>query len=341
MKLSFVVPVFNDRPYLEACVASLLVQGLEPGSYEIVLVDDGSTDGSGALCDALSGKHAGIRVIHQENKGVSEARNVGIGAAVGAYICLVDADDEMIPGGLAPLLLYCERGYDLVRYWCEMRQPGKNRNPDRGDGSVCFEGTGREYMRSEGLETICCNYLYRKSFLTEHGITFLAGLTSAEDFAFMFDVLLAEPKMIEVAVRIYVYNVNPKTVSTDRSAGASRQWVKNLLFVRSKVIADIIRCRESDPLFYRRSLVSLDEQLTSILSRILSSRYSLGEYKALIAEAKEQNLIFFTRPSGTKAMVRRLGARAILAFPRLYPFASLLYRKVFINILYPIIDKGA
>lgn len=341
MVISFVVPVYNDRPYLEACVASLLGQGLEPGSYEIVLVDDGSTDGSGAMCDALSGRHAGIRVIHQENKGVSEARNVGICAAVGAYICLVDADDEMIPGGLAPLLPYCERGYDLVRYWCEMRQPGKNRNPDRGDGSVCFEGTGREYMRSEGLETICCNYLYRKSFLTEHGITFLAGLTSAEDIAFMFDVLLAEPKMVEVAARIYVHKVNPGTVSTDRSAGASRQWVKNLLFVRAGVVADIVRCRESDPLLYQRCQVSLDEQLMTILSRILSSRYSLGEYEALIAEAKEQNLFFFTRPSGLKAMVRRLGARSIMAFPRVYPFASLLYRKIFIDMLYPLIDKGA
>ena len=341
MKLSFVVPVFNAGPYLEACVASLLVQGLEPGSYEIVLVDDGSTDGSGALCDALSGKHAGIRVIHQENKGVSEARNVGIGAAVGAYICLVDADDEMIPGGLAPLLPYCERGYDLVRYWCEMRQPGKKRNADRGDGSVCFEGTGREYMRRDGLETICWNYLYRKSFLVENDITFIPGLASAEDFAFMYKVLLAEPKMVEVAARIYVHKVNPGTVSTDRSAGASRQWVKNLLFVRAGVVADIVRCRESDPLLYQRCLVSLDEQLMAILSRILSSRYTLREYEAQIAEAKKQNVCFFTRPSGVKAGVRRLGARTILAVPRLYPCASLLYRKIFIDMLYPLIDKGA
>lgn len=89
--LSVVVPVYNVKSYLETCVDSLLRQTL--ADIEIVLVDDGSTDGSGALCDELATRDARIRVVHKENGGLSSARNAGIRAARSDYIGLVDSDD--------------------------------------------------------------------------------------------------------------------------------------------------------------------------------------------------------------------------------------------------------
>lgn len=131
IKLSFIVPVYNVAPYLRKCVESLLTQDYE--DYEIILVDDGSTDESPAICDeyaASSLSAAGtspfseadhsiipIRVIHQPNAGLSAARNAGIKAATGEYICFVDSDDYWQPNVLGGLMKQVERGnLDVLRF---------------------------------------------------------------------------------------------------------------------------------------------------------------------------------------------------------------------------------
>lgn len=88
---TIVIPVFNVIEYLSQCVQSVLSQ--EFYNYEIILVDDGSTDGSGERCDELARHDNRIRVIHQENQGLSAARNTGICAAGGKYVIFLDSDD--------------------------------------------------------------------------------------------------------------------------------------------------------------------------------------------------------------------------------------------------------
>lgn len=101
IKLSFVVPIYGVEQYLRKCVDSLLHQDYD--NYEIILVDDGSPDGSPAICDEYAARYDNIRVIHRENGGLSAARNSGIELARGEYICFVDSDDyweENVLGGL-------------------------------------------------------------------------------------------------------------------------------------------------------------------------------------------------------------------------------------------------
>ncbi len=90
MRYSVVMPVFNKALYIEASVASALAQ---PLLHELIIVDDGSTDGSGELCDRIAKKDARIKVIHKANGGVSSARNVGIEHITGDYVCFLDGDD--------------------------------------------------------------------------------------------------------------------------------------------------------------------------------------------------------------------------------------------------------
>lgn len=90
-KVSVVVPIFNIFPYLEDCINSILEQTYD--NIEIVLVDDGSTDDSGRLCEEYSEKYENIIVVHQVNAGLGMARNTGIRNAKGDYICFVDGDD--------------------------------------------------------------------------------------------------------------------------------------------------------------------------------------------------------------------------------------------------------
>ena len=117
MKLSIVVPVYNVEAYLKKCVDSLLDQDLSPSDYEIILVDDGATDRSSVICDAYAAAHGNIRAIHQENAGLSAARNTGIAAATGQYIQFVDSDDYLEPNAIKPLLEQIEQqGLDLLRF---------------------------------------------------------------------------------------------------------------------------------------------------------------------------------------------------------------------------------
>lgn len=93
--LTVIVPVYNAEPYLETCVRSILAQTF--GDFELLLVDDGSTDGSASLCDRLAAGDSRLRAIHKPNGGVSSARNVGLDAARGQWITFVDADDTIAP----------------------------------------------------------------------------------------------------------------------------------------------------------------------------------------------------------------------------------------------------
>ena len=136
MKLSIIVPIYNVAPYLRKCVDSLLAQDIS--DYEIILVDDGSTDDSGAIADEIVKEAMGngqwaidnesnrqspiansptLRVIHQENAGLSAARNTGIAVAQGEYIMFVDSDDYLQPNVLGALMEQVEREQlDVLRF---------------------------------------------------------------------------------------------------------------------------------------------------------------------------------------------------------------------------------
>ena len=129
MKLSIIVPVYNVARYLRKCVDSLLAQDLPASDYEIILVDDGSTDGSAAICDEYASRssvhplaHSSIegpliRVIHQPNAGVGAARNAGLKVAKGEYVCFVDSDDYWEPNVLGALMAQIERdNLDVLRF---------------------------------------------------------------------------------------------------------------------------------------------------------------------------------------------------------------------------------
>lgn len=112
-KITVAVPIYNVKPYLEKCVQSVL--GQTERDFELLLIDDGSTDGSGALCDRLAGQDPRIRVIHQENRGLGGARNTGIENAQGEWILFPDSDDWLEPNVLEKALSAAEKtGADMA-----------------------------------------------------------------------------------------------------------------------------------------------------------------------------------------------------------------------------------
>lgn len=113
--VTIIVPVYNTGAYLSPCLESLIAQTHR--DLEIILVDDGSTDGSGAICDDFARRDERIKVIHQKNSGVSAARNAGLDNASGTYLTFVDADDALLPYAVETALQYLrETDADVVTY---------------------------------------------------------------------------------------------------------------------------------------------------------------------------------------------------------------------------------
>ena len=113
--VSIIVPVYNTGEYLAPCVESLIAQTYQ--NIEIILVNDGSTDGSGAVCDEFSRRDERVKVVHQKNSGVSAARNAGLERASGTFLTFVDSDDLLVPHALETALGYLqETDADMVTY---------------------------------------------------------------------------------------------------------------------------------------------------------------------------------------------------------------------------------
>ena len=122
--ISVIVPIYNTKPYLQECLDSILAQDIKV-PYEVLLIDDGSTDGGAEICDAYAAKDERVRVFHQENQGLSAARNTGIDAARGRYYAFVDSDDVVLPAYLRTLYEACEK-HDAYMALCAVEDVQEN-----------------------------------------------------------------------------------------------------------------------------------------------------------------------------------------------------------------------
>ena len=198
MKLSIIIPVFNTEPYLFRCLSSCLSQDIPETDYEIVVVNDGSTDGSLAIAERIASSHPSIRIISQENGGLSRARNAGLSAAEGEYVWFVDSDDYIARNCLETLLGKCEReDLDVLGMGMSRGMPDGSvleRRYYRNEHSrIVYDGPSA--MRAGVFKTPCAPfYIIRRSFLLENGLSFLDGLLH-EDEEFT-------PRMFYLARRI-------------------------------------------------------------------------------------------------------------------------------------------
>ncbi|MDY5578102.1 MAG: glycosyltransferase [Lachnospiraceae bacterium] len=212
IKISIIVPVYQAEKYLEKCLDSLEKQNLD--DYEIICIDDGSTDASGTIIREFAQKRDNIVYIHQENKGVSAARNQGLKAARGKYIMFVDADDYIQENVLKYLFKKCEKNnVDILAFggsldlpfqapeWMRMAFYTKNK---------VYSSFAPEILYFEcGAQPSITNKIFYRECL--QGIFFNENIHIAEDLTFLF---LAYPKASNIVFSsksIYRYRMNPKS----------------------------------------------------------------------------------------------------------------------------------
>lgn len=212
MSYSFIIPVYNCKNYLPTCVES--IRAVDTQDYEILLIDDGSTDGSGDVCDALAKKYPEVRVIHQSNGGASAARNRGIREAQGEKILFLDADDAVDAQTLAAVLAdsRCDEAdltifgltFDYYRSGlCYRRDPLYFKQ----DGILERNTWCREFTQlfvDNSLSPIW-NKVFKRSILLEHQLELNTDMFLYEDLEFVLRYMQHCDRIWNVPQAIYHY----------------------------------------------------------------------------------------------------------------------------------------
>ena len=220
MKLSIVVPTYNVEDYLANCLESLLRQDLKPSEYEILVVNDGSTDRSGEIGDSYAERYSNIRVIHQTNAGLSGARNTGLSHATGDYIYFIDSDDYITDNTLGFIIklmdshqldvlgLGVKETEHLDEYTCENFESVAHSTVRIVDG-ISFIAD-YNYMNNAWW------YVIRRDFLIASELTFPLG-RFVEDANFTAGLLLAAKKAAYLPLDFYRYVVRPTSIMRKKS----------------------------------------------------------------------------------------------------------------------------
>lgn len=180
-KVSVVIPVYNAVDHLDECLGSILDQTLGRDLLEVVAVDDGSTDGSGAALDRWAAEHPQVTVVHQPNSGAPGGpRNRAIALARGEFLFFADPDDHLGPDALRRMVDAAERdGSDVVL--------GRIRGVGRSAARIPFETgvTTGDVRTTRAVWSLTAHKLYRRSLVAEHGLRFAEGVRLAEEQAFV------------------------------------------------------------------------------------------------------------------------------------------------------------
>ena len=281
MKISFIIPVYNCGRYLNKFICEIEAVGLH--NYEIILVDDGSTDDSGNICDEIAKENEKICCIHQKNQGVSSARNHGLQAASGDYVSFFDADDDIEPKKLYELLRRIEKErtvIDIAFFGMTFDYYYKGKMYRRDEMMPPLQGIREEKEWRQRLENLfysnslssACNKVFRRKFLIEHKLYLSEDMFIYEDLEYSLrcmtfcNNILFEPEVI------YYYR------QSEDEGNAGRR------LIRMEHISDLVIRIEKAV----NELKTRSEEETQGLTNILLSLYLiLAKEKIAVSNARQ------------------------------------------------------
>ena len=265
--ISVIVPVYNVEPYLRKCVDSILAQSYS--NLEVILVDDGSPDGCGAICDEYAAKDARVRVIHKPNGGVSDARNAGLDIMTGEYVAFVDSDDWIDEQHLSSLYALVKGGADIA--------VSDVRRILTDETEICrFVYQQREDITDESIFGYAWNKLYRRSIIGDVRFT----IPFIEDLTFNLRILGEKhPCYVFTKTASYNYLMREDSLLT---SPVSHEKVQNFaLFINEMLLTaplyynDEEKCRQYCSRFIGNQTCNLFCEISSYMPYSVSQKSSI------------------------------------------------------------------
>lgn len=266
MMVSVIIPVYNSEKELNRCIDSVIKQSWN--NLEIIIIDDGSTDNSGEICDRLYEQDERIHVFHQTNLGVSAARNVGLKFAHGEYVIFMDADDELPEESINVRVREIEN-VDLVVAGYEVFD-SQNKEQYGITRYDCKQSTQKEMLlvmfenSSYGYQGYLWNKIFRREIITKYDLKFQENIHYNEDRLFIVQYLEKIRKIKFINNSVYSYRINPngamQLVDTF-SDTVYQKWITEFLAYR--IMADELK--EYDSKIYY--LCNLDAMRSAVEHR--------------------------------------------------------------------------
>lgn len=238
--ISIIVPIYNVEAYLRECIDSVLAQTFS--DFELILVDDGSPDNCGAICDQYAERDSRIRVIHKANGGLSDARNAGLDIAVGKYVYFLDSDDSVVPELLQTVIPRMEEGNDLVAFRLQtVYSNGRIELPKKGIFRQFYLRTPedkRQFIHSTLLPSRigweACTRVFLREKIERYGLRFADNrVIFAEDLYFSLCYCAHAEQICCIEEILYNYRIrNDSIMSTQSkksSVGRVHQLAKKVL----------------------------------------------------------------------------------------------------------------
>lgn len=295
-KVSVIIPVYKAERFLHRCVDSLLNQTFT--DFEIILVDDGSPDGSGKICDEYADKYSFIQAFHTENGGVSAARNLGIVKAKGEWICFVDSDDWVEGDYLNNFFLYHDSDETLVYQNILFDYGNSITKPFFQYDEIIFDINDADIISK--YKILHNGYpfckLFKKNIIDNYNIKFDATISIHEDHCFLFDYLQYVKQIRLIEKRSYHYVIRHES-SLSSSKHSSEEWLCASESLSSKI--DILIKTWNLTTEYHKSLLSdfSAKQLYSAALNCTSDNYrqvfSILRHKTkLLMKYEDKSLLF-------------------------------------------------
>lgn len=241
LKLSIIVPLYNSEKYLPKCLDSLLNQDIPEQDYELILVDDGSPDGSRRIAEDYASRHSNIIVLTQSNKGTSGARNTGIRRASGKYLCFVDPDDYVLENSFAVLLREMEeKNLDVLRFGYlevdEQYRPTKScKNPESPDYSPQVMNGCAFLADRLGIACYVWSFLFRTSLLKGNDLFFYEG-DYFDDTPWLPRVLSLADRVDSVDYKRYYYLIRKNSLVQSSSSQSIVKKMKGHRFLVKELL---------------------------------------------------------------------------------------------------------
>lgn len=297
---SIILPIYNVASYLGRCIQSILAQDFT--DYEVILVDDGSTDGSGHICDSYAAQHNHIRVVHKKNGGLSSARNAGMEIAQGEYIWWVDSDDWVDKQALFVLYSAIKEGQPDIAKFNHIRVTNT-------ENVVLSSAAPGNYMQRDGIDTLlkqafietskyvlsAWSHVYKREFLRQKGLYFVSEREiGSEDYLFSLQAMLVASSIVVLKDALYYYELRIGSLSQRYKENAAQRYTELYLQLRS---------------FYEQNGTLSDYEC--VMNRFyvwhlvrgicISNEYTLSE-KHPLAEARKNVALMLAMPDFQRAI---------------------------------------
>ena len=229
-KFSIIIPVYNVEPYLEECVVSVLTQTFT--DFEVILINDGSTDESGRMCDKFAASDLRVRIVHQSNRGLSAARNVGISLAAGEYVIFLDSDDFWHDEKILEILFAkLQETHAQVLSFNYVKVEGSSESAPYFRDSAAMSGTSEDsfrYQIEHDLWIACAwNKVIQKKLFDNGALRFVEGVT-AEDIDWCVRLALAADKFDYISNVLVCYRIRETSISKNVTAPKVHTLLDNI-----------------------------------------------------------------------------------------------------------------